>query len=74
MQIPLLAGREIDDRDPPGSRPVAVISQRLERTYFGNESPVGQRITLPNEKRDLEVVGVSGNVRYGGLKNEEEMR
>ncbi|HWR51017.1 MAG TPA: ABC transporter permease [Bryobacteraceae bacterium] len=72
MQIPILAGREIDDRDQPSSRPVAVISERLARTYFGNENPVGRRITLPDEKRDLEIVGVSGNLRYGGLKNEEE--
>ena len=42
MQIPVLAGREIDDRDQPGSTPVAVISERLARTYFGNENPVGQ--------------------------------
>jgi predicted permease len=72
MQIPILAGREIDDRDQPGSRPVAVISERLARTYFPNENPVGRRITLPEERRDLEIVGVSGDVRYGGLKNEEE--
>jgi len=72
MQIPILAGREIDDRDQPGSRPVAVISERLARTYFGDENPVGRRITLPDEKRDLEIVGVSANLRYGGLKNEEE--
>ncbi|HEV2495057.1 MAG TPA: ABC transporter permease [Terriglobia bacterium] len=72
MQIPILAGREIDDRDQPGSRPVAVVSERLARTYFGKENPVGRRITLPDEKRDLEIVGVSANLRYGGLKNEEE--
>jgi predicted permease len=72
MQIPILSGREIDDRDQPDSRPVAVISERLARTYFENENPVGRRITLPEEKRDLEIVGVSGNLRYGGLKNEEE--
>jgi macrolide transport system ATP-binding/permease protein len=72
MQIPILAGREIDDRDQPGSPPVAVISERLARTYFGNENPVGRRITLPDEKRDLEIVGVSANLRYGGLKNEDE--
>ena len=72
MQIPILAGREIDDRDQPGSRPVAVISEELARTYFGNDNPVGRRITLPDEKRDLEIVGVSANLRYGGLKNEEE--
>ena len=72
MQIPILAGREIDDGDQPGSRPVAVISERLARTYFENENPVGRRITLPDQKRDLEIVGVSANLRYGGLKNEEE--
>lgn len=86
MQIPILVGREIDDRDQPNSRPVAVISERLARTYFGNENPVGRRITLPDdepalsqrgedsksEKRDLEIVGVSANLQYGGLKNEEE--
>ncbi|MDR3700784.1 MAG: ABC transporter permease [Candidatus Sulfopaludibacter sp.] len=71
MQIPILAGREIDERDQPGSRPVAVISEELAHTYFGHENPLGRQITLPDEKRDLEIVGVSGNLRYGGLKNEE---
>ena len=70
MQVPLLTGREIDDRDQPGSTPVAVISERLARTYFANENPVGRRITLPEVKRDLEIVGVSANLRSGGLKNE----
>jgi len=72
MQIPILAGREIDERDQGGSTPVAVISEALARTYFGNENPVGRRITLVDEKRDLEIVGVSANLRYGGLKDEEE--
>ena len=40
MQIPILAGREIDERDQASSTPVAVISQRLARTYFENENPV----------------------------------
>jgi macrolide transport system ATP-binding/permease protein len=71
MQIPILAGREIDDRDQAGSTPVAVISERLARTYFGNENPVGRRITFVDENRDLEIVGVSANVRYGGLKEDE---
>ena len=73
MQIPIVAGREIDDRDQPGSTAVAVISERLARTYFGNESPVGRRITFVDEKRDLEIVGVSANLRSGGLKDESPM-
>jgi predicted permease len=72
MQIPILAGREIDERDQPGSTPVAVISEELARTYFEHENPVGRRITLVDEKRDLEIVGVSANVRDGGLKDKEE--
>ena len=73
MQIPILAGREIDDRDQPGSTPVAVISERLARTYFENENPVGRRITFVGENRDLEIVGVSANLRYGPLKMESPM-
>ena len=73
MQIPILAGREIDDRDQPGSTPVAVISERLARTYFGNENPVGRHIMFVDEKRDLEIVGVSANLRSGGLKDESPM-
>ncbi|HJZ95293.1 MAG TPA: ABC transporter permease [Candidatus Solibacter sp.] len=72
MQIPILAGREIDERDQRGSTPVAVISEELARTYFEHENPVGRRITLVDEKRDLEIVGVSANVRDGGLKEKEE--
>ncbi|MBE0660811.1 MAG: ABC transporter permease [Bryobacteraceae bacterium] len=72
MQIPMLMGREIDDRDQPGSPAVAVISERLARTYFGSENPIGRRITFVGEKRDLEIVGVSGNLR-GRLKDESPM-
>ena len=50
MQIPILAGREIDDRDQPGSRPVAVISEELARTYFGNENPVGRQHHAPGRE------------------------
>jgi predicted permease len=73
MQIPILTGREIDDRDQPGSTPVAVISERLARTYFGNENPMGRRITLVDDNRDLEIVGVSANLRYGSLKEGNSM-
>jgi predicted permease len=73
MQIPILAGREIDERDQSGSPPVAVISERVARTYFGNENPLGRRITFVDDKRDLEIIGVSGNVRYGGLKEGSPM-
>ena len=69
MQIPILAGRETDDRDRPGSVAVAVISEMFARHYFGDQNPLGRRITLGRgaASRDMEVVGVSRNVRYGQL-------
>lgn len=73
MQIPILSGREIDDRDQAGSPPVTVITERLARTYFGSENPVGRRITFVGEKRDFEIVGVSANLRNGGLKEASSM-
>lgn len=71
MQIPILTGREIEERDRAGSAAVAVISEKLARTYFGSENPVGRRITFVDEKREVEIVGVSANVRYGSLKRDE---
>lgn len=73
MQIPLLAGREIDGRDQQGSTPVAVISERLARTYFGNENPLGRRLSFVDAQREVEIVGVSANLRHGSLKEQSSM-
>ncbi|MCW5966506.1 MAG: ABC transporter permease, partial [Bryobacterales bacterium] len=73
MQVPILFGREFDERDHAGSTPVAVISERLARTYFADGNPVGQRITFEEQKRDYEIVGVSANLQLGGLKDESPM-
>jgi predicted permease len=73
MQIPMLRGRELDDRDRQGTSPVAVVSDLFARTYFGEDNPIGRHITLAPRTRspfDLEIVGVAATVRYGGLKYE----
>jgi predicted permease len=60
MQIPMLLGREIDEREQPGSPPVAVVNELFAKTYFGAENPVGRHLTLGGDKpRDMEIVGVS---------------
>jgi len=74
MEIPLVAGREFDERDLPGSQPVAVISEQFAKLNFGNENPIGQHIILsgqfrhPEASRDMLIVGIATNARYGGLK------
>jgi predicted permease len=71
IQIPLLRGRAIDERDRPGSPPVAVVNEAYVKTNFGDRNPLGQHIVIhrrpPFENRDVEIVGVAKNARYGAL-------
>lgn len=72
LQIPMLQGREIDERDRAGSLPVAVISAQFARTFMPNQNPIGRTLTVggPAFARHLEVevVGVAATTRYGPLK------
>jgi macrolide transport system ATP-binding/permease protein len=74
LQIPIVAGREIEDRDKPGSPPVAVISEYFAKVNFGNESPLGKHVMLPGRPshpvaRDMEIVGVVKDTKYGGIRD-----
>src|SRR5207247_6440849 len=44
MQIPVLAGRDLDERDRPGSTPVAVINEVFAKKNFGYRNPLGQHL------------------------------
>ncbi|HJR58179.1 MAG TPA: ABC transporter permease [Vicinamibacterales bacterium] len=69
MQIPMLRGREIEERDRQGTLPVAVVSDLFARTYFGDENPVGRRIKVGGSSPlDPEIIGVAATAQYGGLK------
>jgi predicted permease len=73
MQIPMLLGREIDERDRPGSPPVVVANERFTKIHFGNENPLGRRVTLGGpHPRDMEIVGVAANAHYGRLKDDTQ--
>ncbi len=61
MQIPILFGRAIDERDREGAARVAVISARMARQYFGGVNPVGRRFRIGQDKSWIEVVGVAGD-------------
>lgn len=69
MQIPLLAGREIEERDQPESTGVVVVNERFVKTHFAGQDPLGRRITLGGpHPRDMEIVGVCANAHYGQLR------
>lgn len=66
MEIPLLRGRFIDDRDAPTAQPVAVISQSLADRQWPGRDPLGRWIQFGNmdgDLRGIQIVGVVGDVR-----------
>src|SRR5262249_4133976 len=66
----LLAGRALDERDKADSPEVVMVNQRLVRTAFPKEDPVGQRIFFPWHKKPLEIVGVVGDENTVSLDTE----
>jgi predicted permease len=72
MKIPLIAGREIDDRDFARSAAVAVVNEKYVKVNFDGRMPLGQRIVINplagKPAREFEIVGVTRDFRYGDLK------
>jgi predicted permease len=69
MQIPLLAGREIEERDRSSSIAPGVVSELFARTYFPNRNPVGHRLSIGGGmEMEVEIVGVSASAHYGPIK------
>ena len=77
MGVPLLRGRFITERDTKDTPRVAVIDEYLARDLFGDEDPVGKRMTIPgNDKMadiPFEIVGVVGHVKHFGLDAPKEI-
>src|SRR5262249_46484881 len=64
---PFLTGRDFNPQDTPESPKVVIINAGLARRYFGDENPLGRRITLENYK-DLEIIGLVADAKYRNLR------
>jgi putative ABC transport system permease protein len=65
MGIELRAGRTFVTADRADAPPVIVVSQRMVTQFFDGENPVGQRITMSGESR--EIIGVVNNIAQSRL-------
>jgi predicted permease len=70
MQIPILLGRGIDQRDVMGGAKAVVVNELFARTHFGTSNPLGRHILYGDRKVDWEIVGVAKNTKYNSLKRE----
>lgn len=69
MGLSLLQGRDFTPHDDERAARVAIINEALARRYFGNQSPLGRKITLEDYK-NLEIVGVMRDAKYRNLREE----
>jgi predicted permease len=65
LGIPLRKGRDLDERDRTGSKPVGLINESLARGLWPGQDPIG-KVLLADAER--EVVGVVSDVRHIALE------
>jgi putative ABC transport system permease protein len=74
MGTAIVAGRDFNDRDVPGSPKVAIVNEEFARKYFGGANPVGRTFNLEAEAGKPEtlfqVVGLVKNYKYYNLREE----
>jgi predicted permease len=68
MGIPLLLGRDIEDRDFQAGRDVMVVNETFARHFFNNENPVGRMVGTKEGVYSWEIIGVVKNSKYTGLR------
>ena len=73
LGIPILAGRALTPADRAGSAPVAIVNESGARRFWPGENPIGKRVwfgtttgPFSDPAHAVEIVGVAGNVKYGG--------
>ncbi len=73
LKIPLLAGREYDQRDKGDSPPVAVVNEAFARWAFPNEDTLGRRVKFSKPTIDspwYSIIGVVRGEKQDGLDKE----
>ncbi len=69
MEIALQRGRQFTEADREGAAPVVLVNQRMVDLFFDGNDPLGQRVTIFDESR--EIVGVVSDIaqrRLTGLQ------
>jgi putative ABC transport system permease protein len=78
VNIPVLKGRALTERDTADAPGVVVISESAARRFFAGRDPVGQRISFDRDRNNhnapiwLEIVGVVGDVKQRDLRVETQ--
>jgi predicted permease len=72
LGIPLRQGRDIQDSDTASAPKVAIVNQTFVDRYLGGGEALGHHIAAEGDpKAQYTIVGVAGNSRYTGVREED---
>jgi putative ABC transport system permease protein len=72
LGIPILAGRDFDERDSARVPHVVIVNQTFANRFFPGENPLGRTLVTGMAQRPSQIVGVVGDVRSTGLTTPPE--
>jgi predicted permease len=72
LGIPVLAGREFDERDVVGAPRVALVNETTARYFFKDGNPIGRRFGVGDDPREIEIVGVVRDGKARSLRDDPE--
>ncbi|HWD97421.1 MAG TPA: ABC transporter permease, partial [Bryobacteraceae bacterium] len=66
LGTPLIAGRDFrfEDEGQPG---VAIVNRAFSRRWFGEQNPIGRRISLDPDPQSYEIVALAGDAKYSDV-------
>jgi predicted permease len=73
LRIPLLAGRDFDERDAANPQRVCIINETFARKFFQGGLAVGRHIGMgvaPGTQTNIEIIGVVRDSKYDNLRSE----
>jgi putative ABC transport system permease protein len=77
FKIPVKRGRDFTERDGANAQPVVIINEAMARRFWEKADPLTDRLIIGRNvmkefagERERQIVGVVGDVRAGGLRND----
>ncbi|PYR59637.1 MAG: hypothetical protein DMF91_14335, partial [Acidobacteria bacterium] len=67
LGIPILAGRDFDERDSSRVPEVVIVNETFARRHFPGENPIGRTLITGMAQRPSQIVGVVADVRSSTL-------
>ena len=71
LDIPIVRGRGFSEEERSSHEQFMVMSRLLASRLFPQEDPIGKRIGMGSDGTSFTVVGISENVRNGGLSEQD---